>query len=135
MLTDKEKIELSKLRLEHSFTDLEAAKDLLKTNKYNAAANRAYYSVFHAIRSLLALDGIDRKHHSLIIGEFRRLYIKTGKLEIKLSDIVSNLFDVRNDSDYDDFYFVKKDEVIEQINNAEYFINKIKDYLKPLINP
>lgn len=132
MLNSQDKYNLSKIRLEHAINDLEAAKDLLNTEKFNSAANRAYYAVFHAIRALLALDGIDRKHHSKVIGEFRRLYIKTGKLDIRLSDIVSELFDIRNDSDYDDFYFIKKDKVIEQINNADYFIEQIKIYLNSL---
>ena len=30
------------------------------------------------MRSVLALDGIDRKHHSGVISEFMRLSIKSG---------------------------------------------------------
>ena len=37
---------------------------------YRSANNRAYYSIFHAIRSVLALDGFDSKKHSGVISEF-----------------------------------------------------------------
>ncbi len=81
------------------------------------------------MRAVLALDEIDMKHHSGIISEFRRLYIKTKIFDTKLSTIISALFDIRTDSDYDDFYVISKEEVKEQLDNAEYFLNEIKKYL------
>lgn len=120
---------LSQVRLEHAFECLDAAKKLLETNIYKGAANRSYYAVFHAMRSVLAFDEIDMKHHSGVISEFRKLYIKTGVFETKLSEIISLLFDARTESDYDDFYIISKKEVIEQINNAEYFLGLVKKYL------
>lgn len=79
---------------------------------------------------MLAFNGIDMKHHSGIISEFRRLYIKTGIFETRLSNIISELFEIRTDSDYDDFFIISKSEVERQIENAEYFTDKIKYYLE-----
>ena len=79
------------------------------------------------MRAVLALDEIDMKHLSGIISEFRRLYIKTKIFDTKLSTIISALFDIRTDSDYDDFYVISKEEVKEQLDNAEYFLNEIKN--------
>ena len=76
----------------------------MKQENYKSAANRSYYAVFHAMRAVLAFDEIDMKHHSGIISEFRRRYIKTGIFETRMSEIISVLFDVRTDSDYDDFF-------------------------------
>ena len=70
------------------------------------------------------------KHHSGIISEFRRLYIKTGILDSKLSDIIGSLSTVRNNSVYDDFYVISKKEISRQIENAEYFIATVKEYLE-----
>ena len=81
------------------------------------------------MRSVLAFDGIDMKHHSGIISEFRRLYIKTGIFETKLSAIISVLFNVRQDSDYDNFFVISKAEVLEQIDSAAFFLEEIKKYL------
>ena len=120
---------LSKVRLEHADECISAAKSLLESENYKSAANRAYYTVFHAMRAVLAFDKIDMKHHSGIIAEFRCLYIKTGIFDVELSKIISVLSDSRNDSDYDDFYIVSKEEVTEQIKDAEYFLMKIKEFL------
>ena len=68
---------LSEARYEHADECLHAAKSLLHGGDYKSAANRAYYAIFHAMRSVFAYDGIDMKHHSGIISSFRRLYIKT----------------------------------------------------------
>ena len=131
-MQDNDKKALSAVRLEHAEECLEAAKSLLLSGNYKSAANRSYYAVFHGMRAVLALNMIDMKHHSGIISEFRRLYIKTGIFDVKLSQIISVLFDIRNDSDYDDFFIVSKEEVIEQIDNAEYFLSEIKNYLRSI---
>ena len=81
------------------------------------------------MRAVLAFDEIDMKHHSGIISEFRRLYIKTGVFETKLSEIISLLFDIRTESDYDDFFVISKEEVVEQIENAAYFLTVIRNHL------
>lgn len=120
---------LSIARYEHAAECLVAAKSLLECESYKSAANRSYYAAFHAMRSILAFDDIDMKHHSGIISEFRRLYIKTEIFDTKLSHIISILFNIRTDSDYDDFFVISKEEVVEQIENAEFFLNKIKEYL------
>ena len=76
-----------------------------------------------------AYDGYDSKKHSGIIAEFRRLYIKTGIFENGMSDMIRSLFDLRTDSDYNDFFVASKADVAEQVGNAEYFVQQIKEYL------
>ncbi|MBQ7934889.1 MAG: HEPN domain-containing protein [Clostridia bacterium] len=121
---------LSAARFDHAKECFAAAKSLLATENYKSAANRCYYAIFHGMRSVLAFDEIDMKHHSGIISEFRKRYIKTEIFETRLSEIISMLFAIRTDSDYDDFFVISKEEVIEQIENAEYFLGKIDKYLK-----
>lgn len=104
----EEKKALSSVRFEHANDCLKAAQKLVEQQFYKDAANRSYYAVFHAMRSVLAIDGIDMKHHSGIISEFRRRYIKSEIFEVKMSEIISLLFDARTESDYDDFYVVTK---------------------------
>ena len=125
-----EKRGLSQARLAHSLECLSSAKALLDTGNYKSSANRSYYAVFHAMRAVLAYDEIDMKHHSGIISEFRRLYIKTGIFDTRLSEIISILFDIRTESDYDDFFVISKQEVIDQSENAKHFVERITEYLK-----
>ena len=125
----KERKSLSDVRYQRALECLAAAKSLLESGNYKSAANRSSYAVFHAMRSVLAFDEVDRRHHSSVISEFRKRYIKTGIFETELSKIISVLFDTRTDSDYDDFFVISKEEVVEQTKNAEYFLNQIKLFL------
>ncbi len=126
---DEHKINLSKNRIKEAKTLLSTAKALIDIGDYKSSANRSYYSVFHCMRSVLALDGFDSKKHSGIISEFRKSYIKTSVFSIELSNIIDILFEIRNSSDYDDFYVISKQAVEEQLANANVFYINISDYL------
>lgn len=123
-------ISLSKVRLEHAEECIAAAKQLMLSASYKSAANRAYYAVFHAIRAVLAFDLVDMKKHSGIISEFRRRYIKPGIFDAELSESITILFDIRTDSDYDDFFIISKAEVEDALTRAEEFVCAIKTYLE-----
>ena len=125
----EQKIEISTARFDHAKECLQDAKLLLASESYRSAAKRAYYAIFHAMRAVLALDGVDMKHHSGIISEFRKRYIKTGIFDASLSGIISELSSVREGSDYNDFFIVSKAETIQQVQAAEEFLSEIQAYL------
>ena len=120
---------LSEARFQHADECLHAAQKLADSGDLRSAVNRAYYAIFHAMRAILAYDGIDMKHHSGIISSFRRLYIKTGEFDTRLSEIISELYDLRTGSDYDDFFVVSGAEVAEQLDNASFFLKEIRRFL------
>ena len=70
---------LSKARIKQAKDFLKDAKILIVTGGYKTVANRSYYAIFHAMRAVLAFDGIDRKKHSALISEFRKCYILRQK--------------------------------------------------------
>lgn len=121
--------ELSEYRLEQASTCLLAAKTLIGIEDYKGGANRAYYAIFHSIRSVLALDEKDFAKHSGVSAYFRKEYIKTGIFDVEYSDIIKEAFDMRSDSDYDDFYIISKAEVDELIINAEKFHKVVSEYV------
>lgn len=121
---------LSKVRLSRARDCLREAEVLLPLEQYKGAANRSYYAVFHAMRAVLALDGIDRKHHSGIISEFSRLYIKTNIFEKSFSDLIGDQYDYRTSSDYDDFFVISKSEATEQLENARLFLDAVEQHLR-----
>lgn len=128
-MPDNEIKKLSELRFNKATECLNDAKKLFDAHSYNGATNRAYYAMFHSMRAVLAYDGIDMKHHSGIIAEFRRLYIKTGIFDKEMSDTISSLYDLRTDSDYDDFYVAGQEEAEFIIEKAQTFIENIEKYL------
>ena len=128
-MLDEKLIFLSEHRLEVAKERLNSAQALISISDYKAAANRSYYAAFSAMRAVLALDGLDFRKHSGVIAEFRKSYIKTGIFDTELSRIIDSLKDVRQSSDYDDFYLISKEEVSEQVGSAELFVSKIEEYL------
>ena len=129
-MLSEEKIFLSKTRLELAKERISFADEILALGDYKTVANRSYYAVFSAMRAVLALDGFDSKKHSGIIAEFRKNYLKTGIITKELSPIIDALVEIRQTIHYDDFYIVSKEEVSEQLRNAEMFIGEIEKFLK-----
>lgn len=127
---DKRLKDLSNYRLEQAERCIKSAKVLMTDEDYKGAANRAYFAIFHCMRSVLALEGVDFSKHSGVSSYFRKQYIKTGIFDVELSDIVGEAFGIRNDSDYDDYYVISKEEVNGQIEDAEKFYSIVKKYLK-----
>ena len=130
---DKVLWELSQYRMDQAKRCIRSAKVLAEDEDYKGAANRSYYAIFHCMRSVLALEGKDFSKHSGVSAYFRKEYIKTGIFDIELSDIIKEAFDVRSDSDYDDYYLISKEEVLGQIGNAEIFYQKVNEYLEQKI--
>ena len=122
--------DIAKLRLENAKALIATAKSMIEIGDYKSAANRSYYAVFNAMRAELALLKIDHKKHTSVISDFRLKFIKTGIFNTEMSDIITRLFYVRNQSDYNDFYVISKEEVTKQTNNAELFVLTIAKHLE-----
>ena len=120
------RIDLALYRMEKAERCLKEARDNVNLLNYETAANRSYYALFNAMRSLLNLDGKDFKRHSGVISEFRRDFIKTGILPAELSGMIRDAFNVRNASDYENFYVISKEKVEEQVMNATIFVEAVK---------
>lgn len=121
--------ELSKHRFSQAERSLRSAKLLINNDDYEGAANRAYYAVFHAMRSVLALDEKDFSKHAGVISYFRREYIKSGVFPVEASVIIGDAFDIRSDSDYDDDYNITKEDAERLVNSVEKLLGWISEYL------
>jgi uncharacterized protein (UPF0332 family) len=75
---EKRLLDLSAYRLEKAADDLDTAGLMFKNNKLSQSINRSYYSMFHAVRALLALSVLDSKKHTGVISFFNKHYIKPG---------------------------------------------------------
>jgi len=129
---DDNRESLSEYRLEKSLECIKASELMLENSLYSDSINRSYYSIFHAVRALLALEFVDRKKHSAVIAYFQEHYIKTGIFNKRFSDIIQFAFNVRQLSDYRDFYVFARKDAAEQLDNARYFYEGILNYIKNL---
>ena len=125
---------LAKYRLEKSGDCIKAAENLLASDMLVHSVNRSYYAIFHTIRAVLALEGVDFKKHSAVIAYFQQHYVKTGLFENKYSDFARDAFSIRADSDYEDFFVVSKEDAEEQIVHAKQFLNAAEVYFTQIVN-
>ena len=127
---DKNCSEICRYRMGISFEDYAVAEDNVGKGFSRAAINRAYYSIFHMMNALLFLDCLEFKAHTAVIAKFREKYIKTGIFERNLSDIIRDLFEYRNNSDYADLFVISLEEAKLQVENAKFFIETVKAYIE-----
>ena len=117
-------------RIETAKSDLKSAEVLLNAGEYRGANNRAYYSIYHAISAIHALNGKAYKRHKDSLGNFNKEYIKTGIFPRTLGRRIAEAEEIRHASDYDDFYIATKEEAEEQIMTADELIRLIEIYCK-----
>ncbi len=121
--------ELSKHRLKQAKEDLKASKLLYDTKLFKSANNRAYYSIFHSMKAILALEPIDFKRHKDVIAYFNKNYIHTEIFPKNMGRRISDASRIREDSDYDDEFIVKPEDTLAQIETAEEMIKVTEEYI------
>ena len=128
-LDDDRKL-FSEQRILHANECLSDAFDNFRLGNIKTAANRGYYAVFHAMRAVLAYDDLELKHHSGVVSEFRRRYLKTEIFPKSYSEIIEALWNARHSSDYDDFFTLSSERTAEMLNDASEFVHGIEEYLQ-----
>ena len=129
-MLDETRRDLALYRIDKSARVLEDAKMTLEANRFDTAANRAYYAIFHAMRAVFALDSKDYSKHSAVISFFSKDYIKTGRLDSGLGRTIKMASALRNASDYEDYVETTKEETNEAIQKATEFHNAVKEYVE-----
>ena len=120
---------LAKHRFERAETTLDEAIGELSRKNYRLTVNRAYYSVFYAMRSLLATVDKDSSKHSGVVSLFNQHFIKTGVVPEVSFKAIQSLMDLRHEGDYQDFAEITEEEAKGAIDTAKMIIDNLK---KPL---
>lgn len=121
--------ELSAHRFSRAREELATAELLLSSRMFRSSINRSYYSIFHAIRAVNALDGFDSSKHSGVISHFNQEYVKTGKVPKEASKAIRHASQLREQADYEDFYMATEEEATEAYNGAVRFIEAVSVFL------
>lgn len=70
-------MDVAKHRLQVAKEDLDTAYLTFQAGQYRGANNRAYYSIFHSISAVLAIEGIAFKKHKDTLSYFNKNFIRT----------------------------------------------------------
>lgn len=120
---------LIQYRLEKADEELKLAKKLFEDNYFAKSLNCSYYAMFHATRALLTIKKVDSKKHSGLIRMFNISFINNGDIPKEYFKYLSSAFNTRMQSDYHDFFIASKQDSEEQIQDAEKFLEMVKNYL------
>ena len=121
--------ELSQYRIQEAKESLKVAEHCLREGWYKDSINRSYYAAFYAIKAVLALGTIDFKRHKDVVAYFNKEYVARNVFPRELGRRLGMLKQLREKSDYDDFYIASKEQADEQYHTAEYVIANVDKYL------
>lgn len=127
---DNRQVDLCKYRIQEAKDTLKVADNCLRDDFYKDAINRSYYSAFYSIKAVLALGTIDFKRHKDVIAFFNKEFIATNVFSREAGRRLSTLKQLREKSDYDDFYVASKEKAVEQVETARLILREVEEYLK-----
>ncbi|HEX8315590.1 MAG TPA: HEPN domain-containing protein [Flavisolibacter sp.] len=107
----------------------------LRGGFYLATANRAYYTCFYCMTALLYTKNTFAKTHQGVQSRFAELFIKTNEFPATVSAIINDLFDNRQEADYDLEAAVTLDEATGLLQKAAEFLKLTKAYFDALPKP
>lgn len=100
-LKDDEREALINLYLAKSDETLEDARFCRESRRWNSAANRLYYALYHAITALFVSDNISVHSHNGAKIKFGQEYVLTGMATEEEGKLLSQMESMRERADYD----------------------------------
>ena len=125
-LTNDERSSLVALRLDKANRFFKEAEQMLSMELWDLAANRFYYSCFHATQALLVHYGLSAHTHSGTLGVFGMHFVQTGKISKELGAFFSRMEQLRMKADYNCEYDVSKEDVESMQQPAHDFLTEIE---------
>ncbi|MFI3211902.1 MAG: HEPN domain-containing protein [Eubacteriales bacterium] len=131
-MQDERKKTLCQYRLNNAEETYTVAQDCFKGMHFKDCVNRSYYAVFYALKAVLALEGVDFKRHKDVVAYFNRHYVAADVFKRDYGRKIAKLQQIREKSDYDDFYITSSEEAEMQLENTREIIDAITIYLNLL---
>lgn len=132
-LNVKDKIELSRYRIEKAKRLINDALSLFNAASYESSVNRSYYAVLTASRSLLILRGIDPETHEGVKTMLSKEFISTAILPKEFGETFRSIQARRIDSDYGDYIEIGIDEASDSLKRAQDFVKKAEEVLNSIV--
>ena len=115
-----------KYRREKAGQTLDDARYLLEGKRLFSAVNRIYYALFYEVSALLQVRNLSSPKHSGIRDLFNKHFIKTGILEVEIGKFYSQMFDFRQQGDYEVPIHFKEEMVRGWFDKAETYMKELE---------
>ena len=128
-LSDEERGVLVKMYMDKSFDTLEDARCNMKMCRWNSAANRLYYALFHAVTALFVSDGLSVGSHNGARTVFGKEYVLTGLATEDEAKLFAQMETMRERADYDAAFKASDEVVKERFCRVESMIQHIVEII------
>lgn len=125
-------VTLAQVRMDRAKELYKEAVGLFEQESYKSANNRAFYAMEKSVKALLAMEQIEVLTHNGSLKQFNYHFIYNGDGTFTTEDYkrIANAEQIRNASDYDDFYIAGKEETKQLLENTKVIMDKIERYIK-----
>lgn len=128
-LSDQERqtiVNMEMKKANRTFSDMELCAN---EQRWEAASNRLYYALFHAVSALLINDGHNVKSHRGTLSMFGQHYVRTGCFSREDGALLSDLVIMRDNADYNLFFEASEEKIAPYIEPTRKLIEKIEAYI------
>lgn len=126
-MTTESSQEYIRKQLEFAESALSDAEYLIEGSRYRAAANRAYYAMFHAALAAIESVGVERpRTHAGTIYLFGRHLVVAGRLDKATADDFQIAYDLRQMSDYNAYSSIREEQISASVSGARVFLEGVR---------
>ena len=92
--------------------------------------NRLYYACYYAVTALLVSREIETTTHAGVRQMFGLHFVKTDIIARDLGRFYSDIFDMRQTGDYEDYIDFTEEDVLDLLPSANTLMSNIERLLK-----
>lgn len=109
--------------------DLKTSQLLLDNERYRVCISRAYYAMYYGAQALLKAKNVKSRTHKGLIQQFNQHFVKSGDLPIDMSKALSDNYDLRQLSDYEEAVVMNREQAEKALAASVRFIEQVRLYL------
>jgi len=128
-MNEKDRTELVKYRISKAKETLDEIPIHIENKLWNTAINRLYYACYYAVIALLIDKDIKATTHAGARQMFGLHFVKPGIVEKDLGKFYSDIFDMRQKGDYEDYIEFGQEDVLDMVEPAKKLIDNIEKLL------
>lgn len=119
--------------LKHADDTLRSAQDCLRIGHYGPTVSLAYFAAFYAAKAVIAFSkGRDPRTHRGVLLRFRQLAVLESDFPERTAQLLSQLVEQRNKTDYDFTYrdMWKAENTASMVRKSETFVNEVSAWVR-----
>lgn len=122
---------LIKIAFEKAEEAVDSAESSIKDGFLSTAQNRIYYAIFYSVLALGYFYDFTSSKHSPYLSWFNKKFVYTEKIfDEKLFKIYKEAYENRKKSDYEFTWKPVKEDVINDLNDAKFFISEVRKHIE-----